>query len=154
MQANNNELPESVFDAFAVIQSKLGRQQVMQMIGNSMRPCICHGDRLHVELHPARLRLGDVLIWQHQGRLIAHRLVAIRGEDLLLRGDANLVYDPPVLKSKIVGRIKGVEHATGFTDYSSARWRTVNLLMAKFSGICWMLLRFKNKATRLVEKIC
>lgn len=154
MQADNNELPESALAALAAFQRKLGQQQVMRMIGDSMRPCICHGDRLHVELRPIHLRLGDVLIWQQKKKFIAHRLVAVRGEELLLRGDANVVPDPPVLKNQIIGRVTGVERGTDFADYSSLRWRTVNLLMARFAGLSRILRRVKGRAVRLMQKIC
>lgn len=146
-------ISESVLDALAVFQRRTGQQQVMRMIGNSMRPCIRHGDRLHVELRPAIFRLGDVLIRRHKGRFIAHRLVAVRGEELILRGDANLVYDPPVLKNQVVGRVTGVENTTGFADYSSLRWQAINLLMARFSGICRILQQVKGRAIRVIQKI-
>ncbi len=153
MQTDNNELPASVLEALAAFQRKLGQQQVMHMIGNSMRPCICHGDKLHVELRPTRFRPGDVLIWRQQEKLIAHRLVAISREELLLRGDANVTPDPPVEKDRIIGRVTGVENATGLADYSSLRWRTLNPLMARFAGICRILLRIKGRAARLILKI-
>lgn len=147
---DNQAVPESVLDALAAFQRKLGQQQVMRMIGNSMRPCIRHGDRLHVELRPARFRLGDVLIRRHQGKFIAHRLVAVRGKELVLRGDAN---DPPVLKNQVAGRVTGVESAAGFADYSSLLWRTVNPLMGRFAGVCRILQRIKGRASRLIRKI-
>ena len=153
MRTDKEAVPETVLDALAAFQRKLGRQQVMRMIGNSMRPCIRHGNRLHVELRPTRFRLGDVLIRRQQGKLIAHRLIAVRGEMLLLRGDANVVPDPPVLKNQIIGRVTGVEYGTGFADYSSLRWRTVNPLMICCAGMYRILRRIKGRAVRLLQKI-
>jgi len=79
--------------------------------GNSMHPWIRAGDLITVgPADPAQLKRGDVIVFESAaGRLIIHRLVAVRageaGLTLVTRGDAGAANDPPFGVGRIVGRV-------------------------------------------------
>jgi signal peptidase I len=103
--------------------------------GNSMRPAILDGDCLEVEpIGPAAIKMGDIILYQSQERIIAHRVMDIgKGEipktppaarithySYILRGDASYSYDEPVYADQILGKIVSVErNGRRINPYSS-----------------------------------
>ena len=51
--------------------------------------------------------VGDVVVYQSRGELIVHRLVELRGDEAVTKGDANPSPDPPISTSQIKGRVVG-----------------------------------------------
>jgi signal peptidase I len=102
--------------------------------GNSMRPAILDGDCLMVEpVGPAAIKIGDIILYQAQDRIIAHRVMDIgKGEiaktqpaarithySFILRGDASYSYDEPVYPDQILGKIVSIErNGRIFNPYS------------------------------------
>jgi hypothetical protein len=92
--------------------------------GKSMRPAILDGDCLMVEpIGPTAIKMGDIILYQAEERIIAHRVMDIgKGEipktptaariahySFILRGDASYSYDEPVYPDQILGKIVSVE---------------------------------------------
>jgi len=81
--------------------------------GRSMEPFIHSGDTVSIApLEPSKIRIGDVLAFTHplDGRLLAHRLIRIKGDDYLMKGDAS--HDQPdgwVRPDALLGRLIHVE---------------------------------------------
>src|SRR2546428_13306896 len=65
-------------------------------------------------VEPAAVKRGDILLYQGERGLIAHRLVGLRrsakGEDVryLLQGDASVDRDDPVQPEQVLGRVVAV----------------------------------------------
>ncbi len=123
--------PEPVLEAIWTLWSRMGRQPRMRMVTGSMQPLIQIGDQLLIEPLPKNIHRGDVVIYRHREQLIAHRLVSIEGERLILKGDNVYHFDPPLPREKIIGRVLGIE---GGADYTAMRWRLLNSLIAQFSN--------------------
>jgi len=71
-----------------------------------MLPAIDDGDVLHVEpLGKARLKSGDVVLFQKDGEFKAHRILWKKGERFVTRGDAGMNIDGEVAREQIVGRV-------------------------------------------------
>ena len=92
--------------------------------GKSMQPAILDGDCLMAEpIGPAAIKMGDIIVYQAEQRIIAHRVMDIgKGEiaqtqpaarmthySFILRGDASYSYDEPVYPDQILGKIVCVE---------------------------------------------
>jgi signal peptidase I len=79
--------------------------------GASMIPAIRDGETVTVEtVDPAAVKPGDILLYHHQRRPIAHRVVEVRRDgDLIagfvLRGDAKAGCDALVKPEQILGRV-------------------------------------------------
>jgi phage repressor protein C with HTH and peptisase S24 domain len=90
--------------------------------GTSMAPAIRDGETVIVEAHN-RLRRGDVVLFREprSARLLAHRIVSVRSDGLILRGDAAEGWEGPVGPAMIVGRILGVERGGAVHSLGSPR---------------------------------
>jgi signal peptidase I len=81
--------------------------------GTSMRPTLRAGDRLMIE--PIRpdgpLVMGEVVVAATDGRLVAHRVEALNGREVVMRGDARAAADPPIPREAVLGRVVAVSRA-------------------------------------------
>src|SRR5688500_3235808 len=79
--------------------------------GLSMHPSIRDGEMLDVErVEFTSIQLGDVLLYRHMQRPIAHRVVQIYQEGgaisgFLLRGDGKAACDAPIGPHQVLGRV-------------------------------------------------
>ena len=77
-----------------------------QARGRSMVPLIQDGDILHVErARVAKLRVGDIVLFEKEKELKAHRIVGKRNQYFTMRGDAGVEGDGEVQGEQIVGKI-------------------------------------------------
>lgn len=79
-----------------------------------MGEAIRSGDVVEVEpIKIAQLTRGEIVLFERQGRLVAHRLLAVldepgRGPRLIVRGDNLPVCDRPVPAYAVLGRVTRV----------------------------------------------
>ncbi len=85
----------------------------LRVAGRSMWP-LAHPLQVGVEPRAAAgqadLQIGDVIavLGDQPGTVVVHRLQAIDGELLILRGDTNSGADRPVQRSAVLGRVKAL----------------------------------------------
>jgi hypothetical protein len=80
--------------------------------GPSMTPFVKDGDIITVAPCPsAELRTGDIIAFTYaeSGRLAVHRIVGIRGESFLVKGDNALSFDGIIPQSQILGHVTRIE---------------------------------------------
>lgn len=78
--------------------------------GNSMRPTICPGDRLHVvAVPPETVRSGDVVVLRVEHGLLVHRIVRVDVSGITTRGDNERYAYPTVPASAVVGKVLHAE---------------------------------------------
>lgn len=97
---------------FAAVEEQLaeGRQVTITLVGTSMQPTLCEGDRLTLAPLADEPRVGDVLLFRLAGRHILHRLVAVAPDGaLVFRGD-NCSATETARRADVVARLVAVEH--------------------------------------------
>jgi hypothetical protein len=70
-----------------------------EVTSDSMVPTLLPGDRVCVRSQDLPSATGEIIVFLHEGRLVAHRCIG----DCRFRGDARLLPDPPVPGGQIVG---------------------------------------------------
>jgi signal peptidase I len=86
----------------------------LKVIGNSMLPFICIGDRLVVrEVEKSDLHPGSILVFNTPAGLLTHRLVGRSIQGWLTKGDNLLDMDLPVAEHDILGVIERIEYLNG-----------------------------------------
>lgn len=121
----------------------------------SMEPTLRPGDLLNLEkVTPSQLRIGDIVVYERQGVLVVHRLLAVGYNWLLSKGDALKAADAPVPVHALRGRVVGIpgswlrrwickaqvfrSHLSG--DPFKWRWLRHELVCLNFAGIPLQLL--------------
>jgi signal peptidase I len=81
----------------------------VKVTGSSMIPAIWPGDVITVRRRePAKLQPGQIVLYQHEERLIAHRITSIQGGNLVTRGDSLQHEDASIGQQEIVGEVVSV----------------------------------------------
>jgi signal peptidase I len=99
-----------------------GMDLVATVDGNSMTPSLSSGSRVRLRsVDPQSLQVGDVIAFEHNRRLIAHRIVRLgrtraSRRYMLTRGDAQALNDVPVHNDCIIGVVTAKR---GDTDWGA-----------------------------------
>jgi hypothetical protein len=102
-------------------QLKPGQTCQLKVNGNSMLPTLRFGDRITVRAEPqADLKIGDLAVFRLGEFFVIHRLVERRSPDLIFKGDARWLCDPPVSPQDVLGRVITVERLG--KQWSGRRW--------------------------------
>ncbi len=128
----------------------------VRVSGGSMRPLLAPGAVLTVlPCAPADLRIGDVVVARSTaGRVVAHRLVARRGDAFVLRGDALGADDPPVGPTDILGRALAFRRGALTFDLDTTAARAAGRVLAYTSVLARSALVVRAPAVRAVELAC
>ncbi|HEY2374959.1 MAG TPA: S24/S26 family peptidase [Gemmatimonadaceae bacterium] len=100
----------SATDAARLIRDAVaaGGEMWVSGSGGSMHPTIRHLDPVLVAPVTRRVRRGDVVLVPLGPRLMLHRVVDVRGDIVLTRGDARQRNDAPVGRKEVVARALAV----------------------------------------------
>lgn len=100
--------------------------------GRSMVPCIRDGDILTVEkVDPSHLRTGEVILGKvSDNLLLAHRIIARKGDSWTICGDALIQHDPPLPADRIMGRVSSIERGEDKIDMTALPRRLSGRLRA------------------------
>jgi len=82
-------------------------------VGPSMYPTLCSADNIITEKYKRRddVRVGDIIVYPHPDKAfdIVHRIIKIRDDGVITRGDNNNKIDPYVVKFEdIKGKIVAI----------------------------------------------
>ena len=75
------------------------------VVGNSMYPNLKDGDFLVVKQH-AEVEYGDVVcFFDEEERRIVHRIVQIKDDEIITKGDFNKTKDKPIKENQLIGKV-------------------------------------------------
>jgi hypothetical protein len=145
---------------FALVERGVGAGESLdiRVQGTSMYPALI--DRRHrvvlVRYKPAHRRVGMIALIRHEGRHILHRLVAIRGDVMIFRGDNTPHAVEKVTEGDVVAVVRSiiapsgrVSDCRGWRFAVASRWvvmtsRPRMMFMAMIAGLS---AKIKNAAT-------
>lgn len=144
----DKSLPNDIFFGLVTDQLEQGRTITIPLTGTSMSPTLQQG-RDNLVLAPLSpnvpLRRYDVVLFRYRGAYILHRIMKIKGDTLVTRGDALVSTETP-LRSDLVARLIAVKDTqTGkVTQCGTLRWKWLTM-----KGVFWKGL--KRKIKRLIR---
>lgn len=140
---NEKSKQDPVLGAVLDVWTQAGKKHYIPITGRSMLPLIRNGDQVLVAHGCAGIRRGDVIVFRHDGKLIAHRVLHISkndaGHTFLTKGDNVLQFDPPLRANEIVGRVLAIKRGEQQLSLDTTIWRITGLLIA-IGTLTWMRL--------------
>ena len=108
-------------DLVSEVLRRFGRVR-LRVFGGSMSPALQPGDLLEVHHSAADgVRRGDIVLFQRDGRLFAHRAVAVTTAGTVTRGDAHRHDDPMVPAEDVLGIVRTVTRERGIDQTGAKR---------------------------------
>ncbi len=139
---------EIIFEGIAEIISR-GESAVIKTKGASMRPFIT-GERDSIELVAveAELRVGDIVLARigDPVRYVVHRVVELRGDEVVMMGDGNLLYTERCDKEAVIARVTAIIKPNRRVDPNSR----FNRLKAYIWGV---LLPFRRYLLAIARRL-
>jgi GNAT superfamily N-acetyltransferase len=90
----------------AVAPSNDRNECVISTAGRCMRPWLWPGGRIRVRrCQAADIEVGDIAVWFDGQRLVSHRVVALKGDRFVTRGDTAHEPDAPAASDQLLGRV-------------------------------------------------
>jgi signal peptidase I len=135
-----------------LVREGLSRQGhvCVRLQGDSMWPTVPSGSLVAIErAEPGKTRLGEIVVWEQDGTLIAHRVVqrARDGEGrwLVTKGDNCSAADQRLAPSEVLGRISAVQVGDGRVVPQDDRLRS---LESAFWVARWRVRRLAGASGR------
>lgn len=120
----------------AEVASKFGEVS-LKVTGASMIPAIWPGDVITIRrCETAELRPGQIVLLRRGGQLVAHRIVWIRDDSVITRGDSLLLDDPPVNAFNIVGEVVSIDRYGRFLRPRQSFSQRTGSFILRRSGLC------------------
>ena len=125
--------------------------QVYDVISGSMEPAIPVGSAIYVQsVDPAEIVVGDVVAYQDENGVIAHRVTlnSSATQELITKGDANEVEDfSPIPYRDVIGKVEASVPVVGaFMSIYASTVGKVYLLLTAACGVMLNILASRMRA--------
>ena len=106
-----------------------GQHVLMTANGSSMLPFIHDGDTIELESLRAAPQIGDILLVEGVvGHYVVHRVIRVKGDAFLLRGDAQTQTEGPYTRSRALGKVIASYRGGRARVHRGGRWRLAGLV--------------------------
>ena len=144
-----------IFSLYGLYQLKVQNKKYFSFFGytafnvvtGSMSPTLEIGDIIIVKIDN-NVKEDDIITYYKDGNFITHRVIEIKGKDIITRGDSNNSSDSPVTKDIIIGKVVHTfSKASSFIDILLTPKIFVSIVITLFLfSICVSYIPKKNKA--------
>lgn len=108
--------------------------------GTSMQPIINERDKLTVEkVGRNDLHLGDIVVFYKKGSFVGHRIIKIKNETIITKGDNVPFPDKPVVFGELLGKVTKIEGKYGALNLSSQFAKLITYYFLSYSLITFYL---------------
>lgn len=112
--------------------------------GRSMRPLFKEGrDVVYVSQVDTEIRKYDVLLYSVGKRLTLHRVIGIKGDVLLIRGD-NTYEVEKVRRDEVIGRLSAYTRRGKYRKITSLHFKFFTLMAVGFYPLRYALCKIKH----------
>jgi hypothetical protein len=138
--------PDILFDSVRQLLAE-GRNVVLQVEGNSMRPYF-RGDGSEqvvvAPVSPGSLQPGNIILFSYGNQYVFHRIVRKKAELLYAQGDGNCFGTETVAPREVLGIVCAVVRRGGKTLPTQTLW----------TGLYWRLWYWLRPGRKYLLRLC
>ena len=154
----NNICKPAGFDELLPImaeQLKSGGTVKFKPYGTSMLPLLRHGkDEVLLEKADRKLKKYDIVFYKRaDGQLVLHRLVKIKKNEYIFRGDHQFLYEHGITDENVIAIVKSVFRNGKEIKSGSLSFTLWAVFGAMFSRIYQRLYQLASKACKVFKRI-
>ena len=98
-----------------------------------MFPTLADRDTVLLE-PPSRIAVGDIVLVDHGGSPLLHRVVQMEGEQILTRGDARMTPDASLFRRDIIARAVRARRGNREWSLTPGPWRRLRMRVSLARG--------------------
>ena len=132
----------------------IGDQIQFNVTSNSMQPIMQIGDLIIVEVvNTEIIKPGDVIVIRRMDDFLTHRVISIKKDGWLTKGDNNVTMDPIVKKENLIGLVKELHKNNHRIVLETTRLGRVKGLIARLGELEVRASNY-HRLLRLPFRIC
>lgn len=93
-----------IFNLCSILDISFFNYRIFKVVTGSMEPNIKIGDVVLIKKEK-NYKIGDIVTYKHENNYITHRIVAVKGNKIITKGDANNTNDEAINKKDVVGKM-------------------------------------------------
>ena len=123
--------------------------------GTSMLPMLRDGvDTVVLVKKPSILKVGDVPLYQREnGEYVLHRIIAVKKDGYVMRGDNHIASEYPILNDQIIGILKAYIKNGKRIECTDFKYRAYAFYVVHFMPVRLVIKRSVRLARRILGKI-
>jgi signal peptidase len=107
-----------------------------------MNPMIKNGDWLVLKHNSNDIKIGSIIAYRREQKIIVHRVIKIDHKSLITKGDFNFHVDPVVDVKNIIGKVIAVKNRKRLFRIDTIYWNMVAYIIASCPLIFTRIYRF------------
>ncbi|MBI9060595.1 MAG: S24/S26 family peptidase [Marinilabiliaceae bacterium] len=119
-----------------------GRVIEIHASGFSMFPLLRPGDKLQIQPQKGSFKSGDIIVFDRGDVFVAHRLIEIRQDQVICKGDGFVTYDTPIDLQQVVGKVTHRIRKKVSVDLSSKRYVWFAKVMLRFPRVMGLFFNY------------
>ncbi len=123
-------IKSSVADTIFDIWQENDKQSQLKLSGHSMTPIIKHGDWLTLKHNSNDIRVGSIIAYRRERKIIVHRVVKIHSKYLITKGDFNYHIDAAVEIQSVIGKVIAVKNRKRLYKLDTKLWYVIGYIIA------------------------
>ena len=140
----------NLLGAFICESIENGREVNLTVTGDSMYPLFKSRVDTVVLNKPQKLKKRDIAFYKRDnGSYILHRILKIKGDNLMIAGDNELKKEYPVRKEQVIGVVKSFTRKGEAHTVDELWYKIYSFIWCVFFPIRPLILRFLLKLVRL-----
>jgi hypothetical protein len=129
----DSDFPQFLLPALQVLWSQAGEEHWITTKGNSMWPLIREADRLLLSYTIETVHRGAIVVFSHNGQLIAHRVLKVIPDSpihFVTKGDNTSRFDPTIRADAVLAQVVAVQRDHRLIALNRPMWRVHSWLIA------------------------
>ena len=101
-----NSIADTVFDLW----QENDKESQLKLSGHSMTPVIKNGDWLTLKHNKNDIKVGSIIAYRREQKIIVHRVIKMQAQSLITKGDFNYHLDEAVDIKNVIGKVIAIKN--------------------------------------------
>lgn len=140
-----NSIADTVFDLW----QQDDKESKLKLSGHSMTPVIKNGDWLVLKHNSNDIKVGSIIAYRREQKIIVHRVIKIQTQSVITKGDFNYHIDEPIDIKSVIGKVIAVKNSKRLYRLDTKLWYVIGYIIARNSFLFTHIYRIIRNIIQL-----
>jgi signal peptidase I len=123
-------LKKSIADTVFDFWQQDNKESKLKLSGHSMTPVIKNGDWLLLKHNSNDIRVGSIIAYRRERKIIVHRVIKRQTKSVITKGDFNYHTDEAVDMKNVIGKVIAVKNRKRLYRLDTKLWYVIGYIIA------------------------